>query len=131
MKIRLEKPALNNFKAYEWQKWKTWRGALKWKTISINGFPIPILQPKSKEERTEVISRLLSTFVTHKLQEHLNFSLHFLNFSELFQYIFILVSQLWCHEFRKHSFNHILKVCKGLLKNQHVVLKACKHVTFL
>ena len=38
-----------------------------------------------KEERAEVISRLLSTFVTHKLQEHLNFFIHFLNFSELFQ----------------------------------------------
>ena len=99
--------------------------------MSINGFPIQNLLPKSKEEQTEVMSSLLSTFVTHKLQEHFNFSINFLKFSELFQYIFILVSQLWCHEFRKHSFNHILKVCKGLLKNQHVVLKACKHVTFL
>ena len=44
-------------------------------------------------EWTEVLSRLLSIFVTHKLQENLNFSLYFLNFSELFQYIFILVSQ--------------------------------------
>ena len=61
--------------------------------MSINGFPIQILLPKSKEERTEVISILLSIFVTHKLQEHLNFSIHFLKFSELFQYIFI-VSQL-------------------------------------
>ena len=60
----------------------------------INGIPIQILVPKSKEEQTEVITRLLFTSVTHKLQEHLNFSLHFLNFSELFQYIFILVSQL-------------------------------------
>ena len=62
--------------------------------MSVNGFPLPILLSKSKEEWTEVISRLLSTFVTHKLQELLNFSIHFLNFSELFQYIFILVSQL-------------------------------------
>ena len=61
--------------------------------MSINGFPIQILLPKSKEEWTEVLSRLLSIFVTHKLQENLNFSLYFLNFSELFQYIFILVSQ--------------------------------------
>ena len=53
--------------------------------MSINGLPISILLPKSKEERTEVISRL---FVTHKLQEHLNFSIHFLNSSELFQYLF-------------------------------------------
>ena len=61
--------------------------------MSINGFPIQILLPNSKEEWTEVLSRLLSIFVTHKLQENLNFSLYFLNFSELFQYIFILVSQ--------------------------------------
>ena len=59
--------------------------------MSINGFPIQILLCKSKEEQAEVISRLLFTFVTHKLQEHLNFFIHFLNFSELFQYIFILV----------------------------------------
>ena len=38
--------------------------------MPINGFPIQILVPKSKDERTKVISRLLSTFVTHKLQEH-------------------------------------------------------------
>ena len=109
---------------------QTKTGVFEVKNYLDNGFPIQILLPKSKEERTEVISRLLSTFVTHKLQEHLNFSLHFLNFSELFQYIFILVSQLWCHEFRKYSFNHILKVCKALLKSQHVLLKTCKHVTF-
>ena len=42
--------------------------------MSINGIPIQILVPKSKEEQTEVITRLLFTFVTHKLQEHLNFS---------------------------------------------------------
>ena len=98
--------------------------------MSVNGFPLQILLSKSKEEWTEVISRLLSTFVSHKLQEQLNFSLHFLNFSEVFQYIFILVSQLWCHEFIKHSFNHILKIRKVLLKNQHVLSKAYKHVTF-
>ena len=62
--------------------------------MSINGVPIQILLPKSKKERTEVISRLLSTFVTHKLQEPLNFSIYILNFSELFKHIFILVSQL-------------------------------------
>ena len=50
------------------------RGFLKWRTMSITGFPIQMLLPKSKEERIEVISRLLFTFVTHKLQEHLNFS---------------------------------------------------------
>ena len=39
----------------------------------IKGFAIQILLPKSKEDWTEVISRLLSTFVTfvtQKLQEH-------------------------------------------------------------
>ena len=56
--------------------------------MSINGFPIQILLPKSKAEWTEVISGLLSTFVTHKLQEHLNFSLHFLNFFNTFSYLF-------------------------------------------
>ena len=59
--------------------------------MSINGFPIQILLPKSKEERAEVIPRLLSTFVTfvaHKLQEHLNFSIHFLNFFNTFSYLF-------------------------------------------
>ena len=48
----------------------------------INGFTSDVdkwfynsnLLPKSKEEQTEVISRLLLTFVTHKLQKHLNFS---------------------------------------------------------
>ena len=30
--------------------------------------------------------------------------------------IFILVPQLWCHKFRKYSFNHILKVREALLK---------------
>ena len=44
--------------------------------------PIQILLHKSKEEWTEVISRLLFTFVTHKLREHLNFSN---TFSYLFQ----------------------------------------------
>ena len=57
-------------------------------------FPVQILLRKSKEERTEVTSRLLATFVTHKLQEHLKFSMSFVSFCELFQYIFILVSQL-------------------------------------
>ena len=32
------------------------------------------LLPKSKEERREVISRLLFTFVARNLQKHLNFS---------------------------------------------------------
>ena len=48
----------------------------------INGFTGDVdkwfynsnLLPKSKKERTEVISRLLLTFVAHRLQKHLNFS---------------------------------------------------------
>ena len=37
--------------------------------------------PKSKGEQTEVISRLLFTFIAHKLEEHLNFS-------NIFSYLF-------------------------------------------
>ena len=87
--------------------------------MSINGFPIQTSLPKSTEEQTEVISRLLS------LSLHTNYKniWTFLN-------IFILLPQLWCQEFRKCSFGHILKVSKALLKN-HVLLKASKHETFL
>ena len=53
---------------------------MKWKAVSTNG-PIQILLHKSKEERAEVISRLLFTFVTHKFQEHFNFS-------DTFSYLF-------------------------------------------
>ena len=42
--------------------------------MSINGFPVQILLHKSKEKSREVISRLLFTFASRKLQEHLNFS---------------------------------------------------------
>ena len=59
--------------------------------LSINDFPIQVLLPKFKEERTEEISRLLSTFVTHKLQEHLNFSIHFWTFSINFNNCFAVV----------------------------------------
>ena len=41
--------------------------------MSMND-PIQISLHKSKEEWTELISRLLFTFVTHELQEHFNFS---------------------------------------------------------
>ena len=44
---------------------------------------------KSKEGRTEVISRLLFTFVAHKLQKHLNFSN---NFHPCFT---IMMSRVW------------------------------------
>ena len=82
--------------------------------MSINGFPIQILLSKSKEERTEVISRLLSLLL------HTNYKniWSFLN-------IFILVPQLWCHEFRKHSFNN-----SSFVKKSTVLLKAYKHQTF-
>ena len=78
--------------------------------MSINGFPIQILLLKSKEERTEVICRLLS----------LSLILLFHNCDRKLE-----------QDFRKYSFNHILKVCKALLKNQHVLLKAYKDETFL
>ena len=78
--------------------------------MSINGFPIQILLLKSKEEWTEVICRLLSLLLT----------LLFYNCDRKLE-----------QNFRKYSFNHILKVCKALLKNQHVLLKECKHMTFL
>ena len=66
--------------------------------MSING-PIQILLHKSKEERIEVISGLLFTFVTHKLQEHLNFS-------NTFSYLFY-----------DYDVNHILKVCSVVKKS--------------
>ena len=86
------------------------RGVLKWETMSING-PIQILLHKSKKERTEVISRLLFTFVRHKLQEYLSFS-------NIFSYLF------HNYDVTSYSLNHILKVCKVSLKNQHALLKA-------
>ena len=46
-------------------------GVFKGKTMLING-PIQNLLSKFKEEWPEVISRLLFSFVTHKLQEYLN-----------------------------------------------------------
>ena len=47
----------------------------KWlKKMSINGLIHQVLLHKSNEEQTEVIFRLLFTFVTCKLKEHLNFS---------------------------------------------------------
>ena len=42
-------------------------------TARVSRLSVSYDYDKSKEERTEVISRLLFTFVTHKLQEHLNF----------------------------------------------------------
>ena len=90
-------------------------------------FRFKILIPKSKEERTEVTSRLLFIFVTHKLQEHLNFSLHFLNFFRHFHTCFtVMISRVYTTFIQSHFENS-----KALLKNQDDLLKACKHVTFL
>ena len=80
--------------------------------MSING-PIQILLHKSKEERTEAISRLLFTFVTRKLQEHLNFS-------NIFSYLF--------HNYDATSLENIqsyFESMQGVVKNEHVLLKAC------
>ena len=73
MEIGLEKSALNNFKVYGWQKWKTETGGFEVKNLSytyslfkgnhsmeskIFEYVI-ILLYKYKVEQTEVISRLL------------------------------------------------------------------------
>ena len=65
------------------------------------------------EERTEAISRLLFTFVTHKLQEHLNFS-------NTFSYLF--------HNYDVTSLENIqshFESMQSVVKNEHVLLKAC------
>ena len=71
MKIQLEKPAVNSFKAYGWQKRKTQKGAFQMKNYVDKWVSNSNLLPISKEEQqTEVISRLSFTFVAHKLQKH-------------------------------------------------------------
>ena len=55
-------------------------GGVEMKNYVNKWFPLQILLHKSKEKRTEVIGRLLFTQITKTF--------------ELFQYIFILVSQL-------------------------------------
>ena len=50
--------------------------------------------------------RLLFTFITHKLQEHL------VGTFTVSQNVFIVVSQV-CYEFREYSSNHISKVFKA------------------
>ena len=62
--------------------------------MSINGFPIQILLHKSKEKSREVISRLLFTFASRKLQENLNFSKN-------------ICFTIIIHKFRKYSINYI------------------------
>ena len=61
-----------------------------------------ILLHEYEVEQTEVISRLIFTFFTH-----------------IFLNIFILLSELRHHEFRKYLSYHTLKVYKAL--NQSVV----------
>ena len=77
MEIRLEKSELNNFKGFGWQKRKTYTGGFEVKNFSYtyilfqrnhskdskiinNGIN---LLHKYKVEKTEVISRLLFTFL--------------------------------------------------------------------
>ena len=69
--------------------------------MSINGF-IQVLLHKSKEEWTEVIFRLLFTFVTCKLKEHLNFS-------DTFSYLF----HNYDSQVRKYLFNRIQSIIQS------------------
>ena len=84
--------------------------------MSINGFAIQILLPKSKVERTVVISRLLSLLLHTNYK---NISAFLIHFYTCFTIVMSRVQKI---------FNHILKVYKVLLKNQHVLLKACKNM---
>ena len=73
------------------------------------------LLPKSKEEGTEVISRLLFTFVACKLQKRLNFP-------NTLSYLF--------HNDDVTSLENIIQ--SHLESMQSIVLlKACKHLTLL
>ena len=73
MKMRLGKPALNNFKVYVY----VYRKTLHWEQINwicdiwITGWPIQNLLHIYKVEQAAIIPRLLFTFIAHKLQEHL------------------------------------------------------------
>ena len=76
MEIWLEKPALNNFKADGWEKWKTSTRGFEVKNVSYTYSLLKgnhsmeskiieywiILLHKYKAEQTEVISRLSFTF---------------------------------------------------------------------
>ena len=68
-----------------------------------------ILLHKFKAEQTELISRVLFTFLLTNFKNV--WSDRTFTFS---QYIFIPPSQLRSHEFRKYSSNHILKVNEGV-----------------
>ena len=65
MKIRLEKLALIDFKP---------RRGFEVKNYVDKWFSNSNILPKFKEEQKKVISRLLFTFVAHKLQKYLNSS---------------------------------------------------------
>ena len=67
----------------------------------ITRLSIQILLYKYKVKQAEVISILLFTFITLKLQEY------FVQSLTVSKYIFILVSQLWCQDLRKYWSNHI------------------------
>ena len=77
MKIQLENLHKVISKLTSGKNEKPKRGFLKWKAMSINGFPIQILLPKSKKERTEVISRLLSLLLHTNYKNIWNFLLDF------------------------------------------------------
>ena len=84
-----------------------------------------ILLHKYKVEQTEVISRLLFTFFLKNFKnvwsdKTFTFSYH----------VFIVLSWLRYHEFRKYPSNHTLKVYKAPKQTQHVLLRKCKHTTF-
>ena len=71
MKMRLGKPALNNFKVYVYRKTLHWEQTNWTCDIWITGWPIQNLLHIYKVEQAAIIPRLLFTFIAHKLQEHL------------------------------------------------------------
>ena len=92
---------------------KSKQGFLKWKTMSINGFPMKNLLPKSKEEQTEVISRLISTYplLLHTNYKNIWTFLHifwtFLDFFNTFSYLlhyheFININLITFYKYAKH-----------------------------
>ena len=118
MKIRLGKPALNNFKAYGWQKWKTWTGGFEVKNYAEKLSDSNYINLRKSGQRQSLDCYLLLSHTNYKN-------------IWTFLSIFIPVLHSWCHEFRKYSFNHTLKTCKVLLKKSTCFFKTCKHATFL
>ena len=124
MEIRLENPTLNNFQAYGGKNEKTEGFEMKNFSYTYTLFKGNhciqskiieygiILLRKYKVKQTEEI--VIIHFFTHKLQEYLvrcNVYSFLINFQ--------LPSQLRYHDYRKYSFNHILKVYKA--PNQSVL----------